>query len=50
MSKKILLRIVLLLTLSGALGSAYPAKADGFPKPLCNPTTTGTLCTPQVNP
>jgi hypothetical protein len=37
MSKKNLLRILLLLTLSGALGSARLAVAEGGPKPDCNP-------------
>lgn len=36
MSKKILLRILLLLTLSGVLGSSHLAKADGgTPVPIC---------------
>jgi len=39
MSKKILLRILLLLTLSGALGSPHLANADGpTTKPTCYPS------------
>lgn len=42
MSKKNLLRILLLLLLSGTLGSPNLLKADGFPKPTCNPDGTNT--------